>query len=68
MMIPIEVLSIFAKPFTLMIRLFANVTAGHAIILSLVSLVFIFGTIAVSPVSVLFTLLMSTLELLVTAL
>ena len=67
-MIPIEVLSIFTKPFALMIRLFANMTAGHIIILSLISLIFIFGTVAISPVSVLFTLFMSTLELLVAAL
>ena len=67
-MIPIELLSIFTKPFALMIRLFANITAGHIIILSLISLIFIFGTIAISPVSVLFTLFMSTLELLVAAL
>ena len=61
-------LSIFTKPFALMIRLFANMTAGHIIILSLISLIFIFGTVAISPVSVLFTLFMSTLELLVAAL
>jgi F0F1-type ATP synthase, subunit a len=51
-----------------MIRLFANITAGHIIILSLVSLVFIFETVWVSPVSVLLTLFISVLELLVAAL
>jgi F-type H+-transporting ATPase subunit a len=40
---PIEVLGIFLKPITLFIRLFANITAGHIIILSLVSLIFIFN-------------------------
>jgi F-type H+-transporting ATPase subunit a len=39
---PIEFLGVFTKPFALMIRLFANITAGHIIILSLVSLIFIF--------------------------
>ncbi|MCH2193824.1 F0F1 ATP synthase subunit A [Kordia sp.] len=39
---PIEFVGIFTKPFALMIRLFANITAGHIIILSLVSLIFIF--------------------------
>ena len=39
----IEFLGIFIKPFTLMIRLFANITAGHIIILSLVGLIFLFG-------------------------
>ncbi len=40
-MLPIEVVGIFTKPFALMIRLFANITAGHIIILSLISLIFI---------------------------
>ncbi len=39
----IEFLGIFIKPFTLMIRLFANITAGHVIILSLIGLIFLFG-------------------------
>lgn len=40
---PIEFASIFIKPFTLFIRLFANITAGHVIILCLVGMVFILG-------------------------
>lgn len=40
---PVEILGLFIKPFALMIRLFANITAGHIIILSLVGLIFIFG-------------------------
>jgi F-type H+-transporting ATPase subunit a len=39
----VEILSLFIKPFSLMIRLFANISAGHIIILSLVGLVFLFG-------------------------
>ncbi len=39
----IEVVGIISKPFALMIRLFANISAGHIIILSLVSLIFVFG-------------------------
>src|SRR5690606_1031438 len=46
-MIPVEIISVFSKPFALIIRLFANITAGHIVILSLVSLIFIFKTIAV---------------------
>ena len=42
-MAAIEFLGIFIKPFTLMIRLFANITAGHIIILSLIGLIFLFG-------------------------
>ncbi len=40
---PVEVLGVFIKPFSLMIRLFANITAGHIIILSLIGLIFLFG-------------------------
>ncbi len=64
-LIPIEVVGIFTKPFALMIRLFANITAGHIVILSLTSLVFILKTVYVSPVSMSLTLFMFLLELLV---
>jgi len=67
-MIPVEVIGMLTKPFALMIRLFANITAGHIIILSLVSLIFIFETVAVSPISGAFVLFMSVLEMLVAAL
>ncbi len=40
---PVEVLGLFIKPFSLMIRLFANISAGHIIILSLIGLIFVFG-------------------------
>ena len=69
--IPIEILGVVLKPFVLMLRLFANITAGHIIILGFFSLIFIFGAMstglgyAVSPLSVGFTLFMSFLELLV---
>ena len=64
-MIPVEIIGIFSKPFALMIRLFANITAGHIIVLSLVSLIFIFKTIYLAPVSIAFVLFMDLLELLV---
>ena len=67
-MIPIEIIGMFTKPFALMIRLFANITAGHIIIISLVSLIFIFKTVAIAPVSAAFVLFMTVLELLVAAL
>ena len=67
-MIPVEVIGMLTKPFALMIRLFANITAGHIIILSLISLIFIFDTVAVSPISGAFVLFMSVLEMLVAAL
>lgn len=69
----VEVLGLVIKPFSLMVRLFANITAGHIIILSLVSLIFIFGNNGESilgagagaVVSVAFTLFMNLIELLV---
>ncbi len=65
----IEFLSnVVIKFFALMVRLFANITAGHIVVLSLVSLVFIFRSVAMSAVSVPFTLFISVLELLVAAL
>ncbi|MDO5655642.1 MAG: F0F1 ATP synthase subunit A [Flavobacteriaceae bacterium] len=67
-LVPVEVLGIFTKPIALMIRLFANITAGHIIILSFISLIFIMGTIAVSPASIILTLFINVIELLVAAL
>jgi len=67
-MVPVEIIGIFTKPFALMIRLFANITAGHILILSLVSLIFIFKTAWMSLMSVPFMIFMFTLELLVAAL
>jgi F-type H+-transporting ATPase subunit a len=64
-MIPVEIVSIFSKPIALMIRLFANITAGHIVILSLISLIFIFKTLLVSPVSIGFVVFMDCIELLV---
>lgn len=67
----IEFMGILTKPFVLTVRLFANITAGHIIVLGFMSLIFIFGDMspwigyAVSPVSVLFGVFMSLLELLV---
>lgn len=64
-MIPIEIIGLFSKPFALMVRLFANITAGHIIVLSLVSLIFIFKSVLVAPVSIVFVLFMYCIELLV---
>jgi F-type H+-transporting ATPase subunit a len=64
-MIPVEIIGIVSKPFALMIRLFANITAGHIIVLSLVCLIFIFKSLGVAPVSILFVIFMDCLELLV---
>ena len=66
-LIPIELIGMFVKPIALMIRLFANITAGHIIILALVSLIFIFKNIAVAPVSMAFILFITIIEIIVTA-
>ena len=67
----VEVIGIITKPFVLMVRLFANITAGHIIALGFISLIFIFGAMhaalgyGVSIVSVAFMIFMNLLELLV---
>ncbi|MCQ2375814.1 MAG: F0F1 ATP synthase subunit A [Salinivirgaceae bacterium] len=64
----VEFIGVISKPFALMIRLFANISAGHIIVLSLISLIFIFQTVFIAPVSIAFVLFMDVLELLVAAL
>lgn len=64
-MIPVEIIGLFSRPFALMIRLFANITAGHIIVLSLISLIFIFDSIGLAPVSAFFVIFMDFMELLV---
>ena len=72
-MIPIEIFGVFTKPFALMIRLFANITAGHIIIFSLISLIFVASNNgenaiagwSVAPISVLFVLFIFLIEILV---
>ncbi len=64
----VEFVGIFTKPFALMLRLFANITAGHILVLSLVGLIFILNSVWVSALSVPLTLFISVLELLVAAL
>ena len=67
-MIPLEIIGIFTKPFSLTMRLMANITAGHIMILSIISLIFIFKNAALGVVSVPLALFVSILELLVAAL
>jgi len=67
----IEITGMFIKPFVLLVRLFANITAGHIIALGFFSLIFIFGNIntfagySVAPLTLVFTIFMTVLELLV---
>ncbi len=70
-LVPVEFLSVFIKPFALIIRLFANMVAGHIIIICLISLIFIFGAIkpaigyGASPVAIAFTVFIYMIEVLV---
>jgi F-type H+-transporting ATPase subunit a len=64
-MIPIEILGLFTKPFALCMRLFANMTGGHIVILSLFGLIFMFRSFVVAPVSLLFVVGIYMLELFV---
>ena len=65
LMIVVEVIGLFTKPFSLCIRLFANMIAGHVVIFSLIGLIIILKTVLVSPVSIGFVLFIDLLELLV---
>lgn len=64
-MLVVEILGLFTKPFALAIRLFANMTAGHIVILALLGLIFILHTYFVVPVSISFALFIYLLEILV---
>jgi F-type H+-transporting ATPase subunit a len=70
-LIPVEFLSVFTKPFALIVRLFANMVAGHIIILSFISLIFIFGAMSkvagwgFAPLSVIFAVFIYLIEILV---
>jgi F-type H+-transporting ATPase subunit a len=63
--LPVEIIGIFTKPFSLMIRLFVAITAGHIVLLSLICLTFIFGSILVGLGSSLIVLFINLIELLV---
>jgi F-type H+-transporting ATPase subunit a len=62
---PIEIVGKLTKPFALAIRLFANMTAGHVVLLALISLIFTFGSWLLVPVPILMAIGISFLELFV---
>ncbi len=70
-LVPVEILGVFTKPFALMIRLFANMVAGHILIICLISLIFILGAlneyvgIGFAPISIGFTVFIYFIEILV---
>jgi len=69
--VPVEILSMFTKPFALMIRLFANMLAGHMVITTLLLLIALMGRVnwlagvAMAPISILLALFIMALEVLV---
>lgn len=64
-MLIVEILGLFTKPFALAIRLFANLTAGHIVIYALISLIFVMQSYLISPVSIGMALFIYSLEILV---
>lgn len=62
---PLELIGVFTKPIALMIRLFANITAGHILVLSLICLIFAFDSIWVSAASIPFAIFIGAIELMV---
>jgi F-type H+-transporting ATPase subunit a len=64
-LMPIELIGVFTKPIALMIRLFANITAGHILVLSLICLIFVFDSVWVSAASIPFAVFIGAIELMV---
>lgn len=68
-LIPIELLGIFTKPFSLLVRLFANITAGHVVVMGLIALMINlkaqFGVVGSTGLSLFLTLFLSVIEVLV---
>lgn len=62
---PVELMSKFTKPFALAIRLFANMTAGHIVVLALIGLIFTFQSYFVAPAPVAMAVAIMLLELMV---
>ncbi|MEX1192480.1 MAG: F0F1 ATP synthase subunit A [Brumimicrobium sp.] len=65
---PIELLGTIIKPFSLMIRLYANITAGHIVIMSIIGMMFVFSSWVGSSLSFVLAVVLGLLELLVAAL
>ena len=63
--LPIELIGVFSKPISLMIRLFAAITAGHIVLLSFIGLIFIFQSYFVGVMSALFVVGLNLVELMV---
>ena len=62
---PLELITLFVRPVTLAIRLFANIVAGHMVLATILGLIFVFQNLGVAAVSILASVALSFLELLV---
>ena len=63
--VPVEIIGLFTKPFALTVRLFVAITAGHIVILSFIGLIFVFESMAVGVASTLMVIFINIIELLV---
>ncbi len=63
--VPVEIIGLFTKPFALMVRLFVAITAGHIVILSFIGLIFVFESYAVGFASTIMVVFINMIELLV---
>jgi F-type H+-transporting ATPase subunit a len=63
--VPVEIIGIFTKPFALMVRLFVAITAGHIVILSFIALIFVFESLAVGVASTVMLVFINFIEILV---
>ena len=63
--VPVEIIGLFTKPFALMVRLFVAITAGHIVILAFIALIFIFESYAIGVVSTLMVIFINLIEILV---
>ncbi len=63
--VPVEIIGLFTKPFSLMVRLFVAITAGHIVILSFIGLIFVFESYAVGFASTIMVVFINMIELLV---
>ncbi|KEO73063.1 F0F1 ATP synthase subunit A [Anditalea andensis] len=65
--VPVEIIGLFTKPFALMVRLFVAITAGHIVILAFIALIFIFQSYAIGVVSTVMVIFINLIEILVAA-
>lgn len=65
LMVPIEIISQFAKPFSLAVRLFANMTAGHLVILVFLSMIIMFKSVIITPLPLAMAVVMMAFEIFV---